>query len=221
MVVHCLFEQSGTFKNEFKKLGIQAYDYDIEDNYHQTDYQTDLFNQIKLGYLGAEYSLFDDIKKDDLIIAFFPCVRFSVNSQLQFRCDTPQLKAWDDIRKINYVRNFHNELSKLYELFCEFVILCLERGFKLIIENPYSKDHYLTRFFPIKSKLIDMDRSKRGDNMKKPTQYWFINCEPKNNFVNEEVNIKQNIILEKNIGTAKRSEISPDYARRFIKEFIL
>ena len=26
---HCLFEQSGTFKNEFKKLGIDAYDYDI------------------------------------------------------------------------------------------------------------------------------------------------------------------------------------------------
>ena len=28
--VHCLFEQSGTFKNEFKKLGIDAYDYDIQ-----------------------------------------------------------------------------------------------------------------------------------------------------------------------------------------------
>lgn len=27
--VHCFFEQSGTFKNEFKKLGIDALDYDI------------------------------------------------------------------------------------------------------------------------------------------------------------------------------------------------
>ena len=27
MIVHCLFEQSGTFKNEFKKLGYEAYDY--------------------------------------------------------------------------------------------------------------------------------------------------------------------------------------------------
>lgn len=26
---HCLFEQSGTFKNEFLKLGIPAFDYDI------------------------------------------------------------------------------------------------------------------------------------------------------------------------------------------------
>lgn len=25
MKAHCLFEQSGTFKNEFKKLGIEAY----------------------------------------------------------------------------------------------------------------------------------------------------------------------------------------------------
>ena len=29
MIVHCLFEQSGTFKNEFKKFGIEAFDYDI------------------------------------------------------------------------------------------------------------------------------------------------------------------------------------------------
>lgn len=27
--VHCFFEQSGTFKNEFIKLGIPAEDYDI------------------------------------------------------------------------------------------------------------------------------------------------------------------------------------------------
>ena len=30
--VHCLFEQSGTFKNAFRKLGFTAYDYDIEKN---------------------------------------------------------------------------------------------------------------------------------------------------------------------------------------------
>lgn len=27
MIAHCFFEQSGTFKNQFKKLGIDAYDY--------------------------------------------------------------------------------------------------------------------------------------------------------------------------------------------------
>ena len=28
--VHCFFEQSGTFKNEFIKLGYEAYDYVID-----------------------------------------------------------------------------------------------------------------------------------------------------------------------------------------------
>lgn len=31
--VHCFFEQSGTFKNEFIKLGIPAEDYDIQNNF--------------------------------------------------------------------------------------------------------------------------------------------------------------------------------------------
>lgn len=49
MKAHCLFEQSGTFKNEFKKLGIEAYDYDILNDYGQTDYQVDLFAEIRGG----------------------------------------------------------------------------------------------------------------------------------------------------------------------------
>lgn len=53
MVAHCLFEQSGTFKNEFKKLGIEAYDYDILDDFGQTDYQIDLFNEIETAYGGG------------------------------------------------------------------------------------------------------------------------------------------------------------------------
>ena len=46
MIVHCLFEQSGTFKNEFKKLGYEAYDYDIQNAFGQTDYVIDLFWEI-------------------------------------------------------------------------------------------------------------------------------------------------------------------------------
>lgn len=55
MRAHCLFEQSGTFKNEFKKLGIEAFDYDILNDYGETDYQIDLFAQIRGGI--AERSL--------------------------------------------------------------------------------------------------------------------------------------------------------------------
>ena len=48
--VHCFFEQSGTFKNEFKKLGIPAEDYDIQNNFAQTDHVVDLFNEIETAY---------------------------------------------------------------------------------------------------------------------------------------------------------------------------
>lgn len=54
MVAHCLFEQSGTFKNEFIKLGIKAYDYDILNAYGETDFQIDLFKEIKEAWGGWE-----------------------------------------------------------------------------------------------------------------------------------------------------------------------
>ena len=51
--VHCLFEQSGTFKNEFRKLGIPAEDYDIQNNFGETDHVVDLFAEIEKAYAGG------------------------------------------------------------------------------------------------------------------------------------------------------------------------
>ena len=80
---HCLFEQSGTFKREFIKLGIPAEDYDIQNNFGETDHQIDLFAEIERAYEG-EGSIFDNMGKDDIIMAFFPCIRFcSVMEQCQ------------------------------------------------------------------------------------------------------------------------------------------
>lgn len=42
MIFHLLFEQSGTFKNVLKEQGFVAYDYDILNDYFQTDFQIDL-----------------------------------------------------------------------------------------------------------------------------------------------------------------------------------
>ena len=70
MIAHCLFEQSGTFKNEFKKLGIESYDYDILNEYGETDYQIDLYAEIRKAY-NDEPSVFDKFSKDDIIMAFF------------------------------------------------------------------------------------------------------------------------------------------------------
>lgn len=48
--VYCLFEQSGTFKNVFKGLGIEAEDYDIQNDFGETDVIADLFQQIDDAY---------------------------------------------------------------------------------------------------------------------------------------------------------------------------
>ena len=64
MTYHCLFEQSGTFKNEFKKLGFDAIDYDIANSYGQTDVQIDLFAEIEKAYDG-QASIFDRNRKKD------------------------------------------------------------------------------------------------------------------------------------------------------------
>lgn len=50
MRFHLLFEQSGTFKNVLKQHGHEAYDYDILDNYGQTDFKIDLFKEIEQEY---------------------------------------------------------------------------------------------------------------------------------------------------------------------------
>lgn len=77
--VHCFFEQSGTFKNEFIKLGITAEDYDIQNNFGETDHVVDLFDHIEREYdkTRQDKTIFDTIGPDDLIIAFFPCIYFS------------------------------------------------------------------------------------------------------------------------------------------------
>ena len=84
---HCLFEQSGTFKREFIKLGIPAEDYDIQNNFGETDHINDLFAEIEKAYDGG-ISLFDNMKKEDIIMAFFPCIYFCAFSQMaiDIRC---------------------------------------------------------------------------------------------------------------------------------------
>lgn len=221
MKVHCFFEQSGTFKNEFKKLGIEAIDYDIQDEFGETDKVIDLFVDIECAYKDKE-SIFDEISKEDLIIAFFPCVRFEDQIQMYFRGTACGQKQWSDEQKLEYDLKLHKELSELYETITKLVIVCLRKQIPLIIENPYSTTHYLTKYWAIPAKVIDKDRSLRGDFYKKPTQYWFINCEPKQNMVFEAYSYKETKSIKEEVhNKTERSLISSDYANRFIREFIL
>ena len=217
---HCFFEQSGTFKNEFKKLGYEAFDYDILNDFNETDYVIDLYDEIEKGYLGLN-SIFDKMKKEeDTIIAFFPCVRFEAQVLLNFRGENSGYKNWSLKKKLSNDLKLHNELNRNYELITKLCIICIDKNIPLIIENPYSEQHYLKRYWCIKPKIIDMNRRERGDHFIKPTQYWFINCEPKNNFIFEPLlEVKYKTVDSQN--TVGRSMIHPQYANRFIREFII
>lgn len=70
MIAHCLFEQSGTFKNEFKKLGINAIDYDIANDYGETDIQIDLFSEIMGGGMKANHQYLTGCARKILFLPF-------------------------------------------------------------------------------------------------------------------------------------------------------
>lgn len=125
--VFCLFEQSGTFKNAFKNLGIDAEDYDILNDFGQTDHITDLFAEIDKAYMG-EPSLFDEIGPDDLCFAFFPCTRFECQIQMSFCGHSSQQKKWSDAKKLDYSMRLHEELHRLYILICELFQISLRGG---------------------------------------------------------------------------------------------
>ena len=101
-MVYCMFEQSGVFKNEFKKLGINAIDMDIQNNFGETDNVIDLFAEIEKGYEGKP-SIFDDISEDDLIIAFYPCIYFCATSQMAFYLTCINYRCLSDDQKISEI----------------------------------------------------------------------------------------------------------------------
>lgn len=225
--VHCLFEQSGTFKKEFMKLGIPAEDYDILNDFGETDHIIDLFGEIDKAYEGKP-SLFDSIGDCDLVFAFFPCTRFEARVPLLSRCDASQMKNWTDAKRIDYSMRMQEEVCKLYTLICKLFQICLRGGWRMIVENPRSNPHFLTMYFPIKPKVIDTDRSKEGDHYSKPTQYWFVNCEPEQNVTIEPIEdvehhtSKLAHLMDGDMSRqVKRSMIHPQYARRFIINHII
>lgn len=220
-VFHCFFEQSGTFKNEFKKLGYEAIDYDIQNEFGETDKVIDLFQEIEKAYFTRGGNIFDNISSKDTIIAFFPCVRFEEQIQMAFRGTQFQMKKWTDEQKLEYDLKLHKELSELYNLITKLAIVCIKRKIPLIIENPYSTTHYLVKYWAIPNTFIDKDRTLRGDFYEKPTQYWFIGCKPKYNMILEPQIYQEKKNIEHTHNKTERSMISKEYANRFIREFIL
>ena len=224
--VHCFFEQSGTFKKEFIKLGIPAEDYDIQNHFGQTDHVIDLFAEIEKAYDGGE-SIFDNITKDDLIMAFFPCIYFTgFTNPLYFCCKAFNFRNKSLKEMIDIILQRADDRNMFYKLLYKLVAVVEIRGFRMIFENPWSGLHYLHNNFIKEPTIVDINRTFRGDYFEKPTGFWFFGCEPtyllsieKNNNVKKIVNTKSS--NQAGICSEERSMISPDYARNFICDFII
>lgn len=223
--VHCFFEQSGTFKNEFKKLGYEAYDYDIQNNFGQTDHVIDLFAEIDNAYEGGG-SIFNMITQDDLIVAFYPCIYFCATSQIAFHLGCRNYRKLNDVQKIKKILERSDKRKEFFDRLLKFVSVCLSKNIKMIFENPWSEQTYLKANFLKAPDVVDMNRMERGDFYKKPTAYWFWNCEPTHGFSRQN-DKKQKIIVKAKGGikagicSEERSLISSDYARNWICDFVI
>lgn len=114
-------------------------------------------------------------------------------------------------------------LSKL----TKFVKVCLDRKLRMIFENPVTGS-FLNNYFLKPPTIVDNNRMMRGDYYKKPTGYWFWNCEPTHGLTiqADKVQRKHNEAesrwtAQSGLCNEERSMISPDYARNFINDFIL
>lgn len=225
--VYCLFEQSGTFKNVFKGFGIDAEDYDIQNNFGETDVVADLFQQIDDAYeRKGGVTVFDKIKADDLAIAFYPCIYFCATSQMSFSLECVNYRALTFMERIEKIIKRNSDRSEYYVRLIKLVAACVERGIRLIIENPWSEQTYLKANFIKAPDVVDMDRTRRGDYFKKPTAYWFWNCEPTYGESWQKDKETKRIMDTRGSSRAgicseDRSMISVDYARNFVCDFIL
>ena len=222
--IYCFFEQSGTFKNEFRKLGYKAEDYDIQNEFGQTDHITDLFKEIEKGFEGKK-CIFDNITKDDLVMAFFPCIYFCEASQMAFSFGYMNYRKKNDMEIAHEILKRSREREKYYTLLIKMYAICRFRKIRMVIENPWTQPTYLkVNFTP--PTIIDNNRLTRGDYFKKPTAYWFVSCKPTYGSSIQKNKKQKKISSTKSSKTAgmcskERSMISSDYARNFICDFIL
>jgi hypothetical protein len=168
-------------------------------------------------------------------MAFFPCIRFENQIMLGFRGQQYQQREWSYKQKMIYDMRLLSELKHNYDLVNKMFIICMDKGLKLVMENPYSEEHFLRRYWCYPPAIIDKDRRESGDYFAKPTQYWFLNCKPKDNLIFEPITynhlgtadairLMKKEDYEKTGASSKkvaRSMIHPDYANRFIRRCII
>ena len=170
--------------------------------------------------------MFDNITKDDLIVAFFPCIYFCATSQMAFFWSCTNYRKKSMKEKTDAILKRSKDREYFYSLAVKMLAVANMRGIRLVMENPWSMQTYLKANFVAPPSLVDMDRTKRGDYYTKPTAYWFINSEPTYGCTYQRAKEHKTIMKSKKASRAglcseERSMISPDYARNFICDFII
>lgn len=138
-----------------------------------------------------------------------------------------QMKNYTDEQKLLADLQLHKELHENYETITMLALIAIRRNLKLMIENPIAEQHYLKRYWCLKPTIIDKNRRDNGDYFKKPTQYFFIGFEPKYNLVFEPIEYvehrKERYLTAKDGKSrqVRRSEIHPQYASRFIRQYLI
>lgn len=194
MNYHCLFEQSGTFKNVLKAHGHNAWDYDLQNQFGETDYVIDLFEEIEREYfklINGEYAykankgtIFTNMKpEEDFIIAFFPCTHFADANSLLYRRFMGGRRLPYDRKTVNRLIARNQDRAKFFEIYLKFTYVCQELKISTIIENPATGKTYLQQFSPIDISYNEKDRSLFGDNFTKPTDFFAINFAMKEKFM--------------------------------------
>lgn len=162
-----------------------------------------------------------------MVIAFFPCIYFETIQQLVFALAKHDQRGWPVCEKIEYAIRRLELRTDFHKLLYKLLWVAYKRNIRLIIENPATEPNYLIsgQNFPPPT-FVDKDRMLRGDVYKKPTAYWFINCEPTNGETFQRDKVQKRIDRSKSSPVAglcseERSMIHPDYARNFVCDFIL
>ena len=171
-------------------------------------------------------TVFDKIKADDLVIAFYPCIYFCATSQMAFSLEYVNYRALSFRKRIEKIIKRNENRSEYYVRLIKLAAVCVERGIRLIIENPWSEQTYLKANFIKPPDVVDWDRTRRGDYFMKPTAFWFWNCEPTYGESWQKDKETKRIMDARGSSRAgicseDRSMISSDYARNFVCDFIL
>lgn len=217
---YCLFEQSGTFRDAFKRSGIPAVCVDIDNQDGQTDHIVDLFEAIEQAY-DSKPSFLDRINPDDFVMAFFPCIHFCDLATKYYDLTSVNYRTYTPRQKSEYAIKKSNEMVRFYQLLLKLVTIAEIRTIRLVVENPFFGATLMKTLFR-NPDYIDYDRAKGGDYFKKPTAYWFYNCAPEpgnlviniNKYAQKIINTSQS--KSAGVCSLDRSRISSTYADNFV-----